>query len=117
MRSEAFSSNGRTYLAVVEGQVTSEDDALELVSACASHDTNLLLLPQEAISKEFTWLSTRVAGLVLGKLANYKVRTAAMFDFAQAEGAFVDFLVEARTGSDFRAFADQSEAVAWLTEG
>jgi hypothetical protein len=117
MRFNTHVANGSSYLVVTDGQLTAESDAVELVSACVEHDTNLLLLPQSAISADFRDLSTRLAGLVLGKLANYRIRTVAVIDSSDAKGAWADFLAEARNGPDFRVCATDAEAVNWLTRG
>lgn len=111
----AREANGQRYIAVSTGQIQAEDDALELVSACAEHDTNLVLLPQASLSADFLRLSTRVAGLVLGKLMNYGIKAAAVYDATQASGALADFLLETNQGRDFRVYPDESAAVAWLT--
>jgi hypothetical protein len=115
MRFDARTANDVTYVAVVDGKVTEERDANDAISACWSHETHLLFLPQSAISEEFRHLSTQVAGLFLGKLANYQVRTVAVIEDSSATGPWGDFLTEAKTGTDFRVCASEEEAVAWLT--
>lgn len=45
MKYAPVNKNGQIYVVVTEGQIQTEQDGLTLVSACAEHGTNLLLLP------------------------------------------------------------------------
>lgn len=109
--------DGKDYIRVVAGQLREEQDGLRLVTACAENGTNRVLLPADCLSEAFLHLSTRVAGLVLQKLATYNIKAVAVMDADQARGKFKDFLVEANRGKLFRAFDDAERAEAWLLEG
>jgi DNA-binding PadR family transcriptional regulator len=105
---------GMHYVVAAHGQVCKESDGLTLVNACVENDINLVLLPAASLSDEFRKLSTKVAGQVVGKLANYRIRTAAVLDPDTAEGALADFIVEANRSDQFHASASEEEAIAWL---
>lgn len=108
--------NGKDYIKVVSGQIREEQDGLHLVSACAENGTNKVMLPADCLSEQFLHLSTRVAGLVLQKLANYNIKAVAVMDAEKIRGKFKDFLVEANRGKLFHAFEDLEQAENWLLE-
>jgi hypothetical protein len=117
MEFSAIRRNGQVYVAVIGGQIQSEQDGIALVSACAEHDTNLLLLPVESLSDDFLRLSSRVAGLVLQKLINYNIKTAAVFDTKQLSKRFQEFVSESNKGQVFRVYTNLTDAESWLLEG
>lgn len=114
MEFTAIIKNGQVYVSVTGGQITTERDALDLISACMEHNTTLLLLPAACLPEEFLRLSTRVAGLVLQKLGNYNIKTVAVLDAANTSGHLREFLSETNQGRSFRAYASLADAEAWL---
>lgn len=117
MEFTAVTKAGQVYVAVTGGQITTERDGLDLISACMEHNTNLLLLPAACLSEDFLRLSTRVAGLVLQKLGNYSIKTVAVLDAAGTSGHLREFLYETNQGRSFRAYANLADAEAWLLGG
>lgn len=115
MRTQVLNHRNAMILEVIS-PITSEDDALDLVSACAEADTSNLLLEGPAISDGFLDLRTRVAGEFLQKLQNYHLRTAGVFPAERDySDRFREFLLEARRGQAFRAFVEHNEALDWLS--
>lgn len=106
--------HGDAYVKVVSGQIREEQDGIALVSACAEHDTNKLLLPAACLSDDFLQLSTRVAGHVMQKLANYNIKAAAVMGRQKIRGKFRNFLIEASRGKLFHAFEELEQAEHWL---
>lgn len=117
MEYTSVNQNGQIYVTVTSGQIRAEQDGLDLVSACAEHGTNLLLLPAACLSDDFLRLSTRVAGLVLQKLGNYNIKAAAVFDASNTSERFREFMSESNQGQAFRVYANIKDAQAWLTGG
>lgn len=111
---ELVSKHGKKYTMITQGQIQSEQDGIALISLCAEHGTNLLLFPCASLSDKFWDLSSRVAGLVLQKLANYHVKAVAVYDIHQASGALRDFLAESNRRESFHVYASQEEAESWL---
>ncbi|MFZ5965724.1 MAG: DUF4180 domain-containing protein [Bacillota bacterium] len=109
--------NGQIYVTVTNGQIQTEHDGLALVSACAEHGTNLLMLPSACLSEDFLRLSTRVAGLVLQKLGNYNIKAVAVYDVNNTSERFKEFLSEANQGQTFRVYDNFEDAESWLLEG
>jgi hypothetical protein len=108
---------GSAYLEIKSGQIREESDAIEIISACAEHGADKLLLPDACLSDDFLRLRTQVAGLVLQKLATYGIKTAAVVSQERVHGKFRDFLIEANRGNTFRAFESRDQAEGWLTAG
>ena len=99
----------------IEGRIEGVGDALDLVAACAEEQTDRLLLDGAHLADEFFDLSTRLAGEVVQKFQNYRIRTAAVFvDDGSYSEPFTEFIREARTSNDFRTFTDREAAEEWL---
>ena len=116
MEYEVIARNGQSFVRPLPGSVliAAESDAVMLVQFCAEADTDRLLLPAACLSPDFFRLSTRLAGLVLQKLANYRIKTAAVPDAAAVKGKFYEFMLETNRGQMFRVFDDEKQAAAWL---
>ncbi|MDR1430820.1 MAG: PadR family transcriptional regulator [Propionibacteriaceae bacterium] len=109
--------DGVRFVAVVRGQLRQDGDGLAIVTACVENDINLALLPASCLAEEFRSLSSRVAGSIVGKLANYRIRAAAVLDPETASGAFQSFALEANRGNQFHVTASEAQAIAWLKAG
>ena len=98
-----------------EGGIKSERDALDLVGFCGEYETHNLLLEAGGLGKAFTNLRTGVAGDVLLKFVNYRMRVAAvMTPEAVGDGRFSEFASETNKGAHFRIFYDRADAEDWL---
>ena len=97
------------------GQLERAGDANDLISACVENQAPRLLLHAQWLPPAFFDLRSGMAGEVIQKLANYRIRTAAVIppDPAHSD-RFREFLLEARKGSSFRVFDAEEEAVLWL---
>ncbi|MFZ7104099.1 MAG: DUF4180 domain-containing protein [Peptococcaceae bacterium] len=117
MEYTSTNKNGQIYVTVTDGQIQTEQDGLALVSACAEHGTNLLMLPSACLSEDFLRLSTRVAGLVLQKLGNYNIKAVAIYDVNNTSKRFKEFLSEANQGQAFHVCDNFKDAERWLLDG
>lgn len=107
----------QTYIVCLpgDGLLTSEQDALELVAACGETQTNRLLLSDGCLSPAFFDLRSGLAGAVLLKFSNYRIRAAAVIpDKVAQSGRFGEFVRETNRGSQFRVYPTREEAAAWL---
>jgi PadR family transcriptional regulator AphA len=59
-------------------------------------------------------LKSGQAGMVLQKLVNYQIKTAAVLSRDQIRGKFGEFVAETNRGHHFRVFFDRQEAESWL---
>lgn len=117
MNYKVIEKNTKKYVKCVSAEkpINTEQDALDLVAACGEHDTNLLMIHAEALSDEFFKLRTGLAGMVLQKFINYRVRTAVVLQGEiKFAGKFKEFIAEANKGKDFRVFNNAAEAENWL---
>ncbi len=106
------------YLAGPAGQalLAQAEGVTELVSACFSNGTRLLLLYAENLPPRFVDLSSGEAGIVLQKLQTYHIRTAIVLDLEQTPHSryFADMAAEANRGRDFHFCANREAAERWL---
>jgi len=98
-----------------EGQVENENDALDLVAACGENETALLMLHGENLSPDFFQLRTGLAGTVLLKFSNYRIKAAAVVTPDQVgQGKFYEFVLETNRGREFGVFYSREQAERWL---
>jgi hypothetical protein len=112
--------NGQSYLECDPqgGLIASEGDALDLVAACGENGTHNLLIHAANLPEGFFDLRTGLAGAVLLKFSNYRIRAAAVIETAKSsQGRFGEFAYETNRGNAFRIYADQPSAEAWLLQG
>jgi hypothetical protein len=101
-----------------EGQISSENDALDLVAACGEYQASRLLINAENFPEEFFNLRTGLAGAVLQKFATYMVKVAAVLPPEQAnQGRFGEMVLEAnRSNRMFHVFSEHEKAEGWLVK-
>jgi PadR family transcriptional regulator AphA len=96
--------------------IQGEREALEWVALCAENGTDRLLLNTDCLTDDFFHLSTGVAGAILLKFSNYRIKVAALSTPELVnQGKFRDMALETNRGSAFRIFYDHEKAEQWLT--
>src|SRR5262249_38596918 len=83
-------------------KLRSDRDAVELIGEAFQRGARLILIPVERLDEDFFRLRTRIAGEMVQKFVNYRMRLVIAGDIAQyvAESdAFRDFVYEANRGS------------------
>jgi PadR family transcriptional regulator, regulatory protein AphA len=118
MNTQLIQETGQSYLECLPGSILAgEQDALELVAACGEYDTDRLLLHAENLTPEFFQLRTGIAGGILLKFSNYRLKVALILRPEQVgQGKFQDWVLETNRGREFRVFFDRPGAVMWLLE-
>jgi PadR family transcriptional regulator AphA len=97
------------------GLIQSENDALDLVAVCGESETQNLLIHAANLPEAFYELRTGLAGVILLKFTNYRIRAAAVLDPAKSgQGRFGEFAMETNRRNDFRIYPDAESAVSWL---
>lgn len=100
-----------------EPPISSEQEALDLVAVCGENNTNLLLIHAETLSENFFKLKTRIAGMIMQKFVNYRVKTAIILPGdAKINGKFKELMAESNRGNDYRVFNNVAEAEKWLLD-
>ncbi|MBN1411379.1 MAG: DUF4180 domain-containing protein [Spirochaetales bacterium] len=117
MRVNISEANGKKYLEGIPGftLVRDENDAVDIMSAGAHERIDRLLLYAENLTEDFYDLKTRVAGNILQKFMNYRIRIAAVIPAEYLKGRFGEMVSEANSGNDFRVFQDKDKALDWLS--
>jgi len=95
--------------------IRTEDDSVEIVSLCGENNLSLLLIHEQALSEEFFSLKTGVAGTVLQKFINYKIKSCALISEEKlSKGKFREMVLESNRGRNFGAFKEREKALEWL---
>ena len=98
-----------------EEQLKREEEATDFISKCWENDTNYLVFYDKALSDDFFNLKTRLAGMVLQKFMNYKIKVGVIIeDEDRLNDRFREMILESNKGNDFRTFKDITEAENWL---
>ena len=94
------------------GPYETVDQFTALIGDCLGEGAVVLALPVEAIGEEFFRLRSGLAGEVLQKLVNYRIKLAIVGDVSrqvEASSAFRDLVVEAERGTDLYFVSDMAE--------
>lgn len=117
MSHQILENQGKKYLYFTSSGslIQREQDAIDIVSLCAEHDTNAVVLDGDILSDDFVKLRTGLAGAVLQKLGNYNIKAAVVIKGGQSFPArFQEMVSEHSTGNTFRIFTNLNDAVNWL---
>lgn len=117
MNYRILESQGRRYLHFTNSDslIQREQDAVDIITLCAEHNTSVAILDGDVLSDDFVQLRTGLAGAVLQKLANYNIRAAVVIRGRQNFPVrFQEMVYEYGTGSNFRIFSELEDAVSWL---
>ena len=95
--------------------IQTEQDMLELISACIENDTPNIIIYEDNFSADFFDLKTKLAGALLQKLANYHLRGAGIISLRKIKSErFKELIFECNRGHLFRFFEDKAAAEKWL---
>lgn len=96
-------------------RIANERDALDLVALCGEHEMDKLLLDGGCLDPAFVDLKTGLAGEVLLKLSNYRIRAAVIMPQERVgTGRFAEFVLETNRGNQFRVYSQCDDAEKWL---
>ncbi|MFJ7254228.1 DUF4180 domain-containing protein [Streptomyces sp. NPDC098085] len=88
--------------AQVGAPLRNEQDALDLIGEGLGHDAAWVAVPVGRLTDDFFRLRTRVAGGIVQKFANYRLKLAVVGDISrhtEAGGALPDFVRESNRGT------------------
>lgn len=98
------------------GLIASEQDALDWMAVCYENDTDRLMIGSANLSDDFFDLSSGLAGAILLKFANYRIRVAAVVPPERLNhGMFQEMMLETNRGNQFRIYSNRDLADDWLT--
>lgn len=95
--------------------IASSQDGLELLGNLYYQDFDRIIIHEENISPEFFDLKTGIAGEVLQKFSNYRVRLAIVGDFNEYQSKSIrDFIFESNKTGHINFVGTSSEALTKL---
>ena len=108
-----------TGVAVVEdadGLIRSAQDALDLIATVWHvYQCQKMILPKSALADEFFDLKTGLAGEILQKYTNYRMKLAIVGDFSvYTSKALRDFIYESNKGNQVLFLQTRAEALERL---
>jgi hypothetical protein len=111
--------NGETIALLESDEVLIYDvqSALDLMASVRYEtDADRIALDQSALDERFFSLGTRLAGDVLQKFVNYRMKLAIIGDFSgYASKALRDFIYESNNGSHVFFVSNEAEAIEKLS--
>jgi hypothetical protein len=106
-------------VAVVEkagGMIEKEQDALDLMAEAGNSGARAVILHAENLPAEFFDLKTRLAGDILQKFSNYRMKLAIVGSFEGYQSdSLAAFMRESNRGSLVFFVPDQETAIRYLT--
>ena len=113
---KVIEKQGHKFVEVVGDTTLIEDekDVVDLIGVCAGFDADRIMLHGGIFARSFFDLKSGQAGMILQKLVNYQIKTAAVLSRDEIRGRFGDFVAETNRGNHFRVFFDRQQAEAWL---
>lgn len=114
-----FRAIGETAIAEVIAAgivINSAEDGVDLIGNVYYRGFDKVILYQENVSPDFFDLKTGMAGEILQKFSNYRVRLAIVGDFSgYTSKALRDFIREGNTGKLVNFLSSREEAVNSLS--
>lgn len=117
MNYKIIENGTKKYLELVSAEtpLSTEQNAVDLVTLCLENDTNLLMLHNDTLSEDFFQLKTGIAGKILQKFITYHIKTAAIIPKNLVnKGKFKEMVLESNKGNQFRVFETKEDAESWL---
>lgn len=90
-------------------------DALDIMATVYYNACNKIIMQKELFSHDFFNLATGLAGEVLQKFSNYRIKLAIVGDFENVQSrSLADFIYECNTGSQVFFKKNEQEAITAL---
>jgi len=98
--------------------ISSVEDGLDLLGNLYYQDFDKIIIHEKNITTEFFDLKNGIAGEILQKFSNYRVRLAIIGDFAKYPSRSInDFIYESNKGGQINFVDSISEALIKLSKG
>lgn len=99
-----------------DAPIASGQDILDLMALCSEIQKGVLLLEEAHLSPDFFDLSSGLAGEIMLKLSNYRVKTAVVANLSAIPSQrFHELVYECNKGRQINFFPDHRSAETWLT--
>lgn len=116
MNYQIMEEKGKKYLYIKsrDSLIQSEQEAHDIITLCAEHDTYTVLLEGDRLSDDFVKLRTGLAGAVLQKFGNYIKVAVAIKGEQDFPIRFKEMVSELNKRNTFRIFTNLEDALSWL---
>lgn len=95
--------------------ISSAGDILDIMGEVSYHDCGGIIIHFDGFSQEFFDLNTGIAGEILQKFSNYRMRLAIVGDFTHLSGkSWRDFIRESNRGRSVNFLSSVDEAISVL---
>lgn len=120
MKTELIEKNGNTIASLTSDEKIIKDvqSALDLaMSVQYDTGTSRIAIPKETVVDEFFILSTGVAGEILQKFINYKIKIAIYGDYSTYTSKPLKYLIyECNKGKDIFFVSSKEQAIVCLSD-
>ena len=108
--------HGQSYAEAADREPLQMRDVNDVLSFCFEHGSSRLLLHSDNLPAGFFDLSTGVAGAILQKFRQYRIRLAVVWSPQEVKHSarFAEMAAEENKGSHFRMTEDREAAATWL---
>lgn len=97
--------------------ISNIEDGIDLIGNLYYQGFDNVIMLEENITQEFFDLSTKMAGEILQKFSNYKMRFAIVGDFSTYQSkSFKDFIYESNKHGQINFVNSKAEAVSALSK-
>ena len=117
MKYSVINKNNKSYIMYneIDRKISSEQDVMDIISACFGERISLVVIDGNAIADEFYDLKTKLLGMALQKFINYKIRVAFIIDEERVlSDRFKELVLEINKGHNFRTCQSMEVAEKWL---
>lgn len=107
--------NDKSYLMYDETKISSEQDILDIISACFGDRIDSLIIDGNTLSEDFYDLKTKLLGMALQKFINYNIKVAFIIEKDRViSDRFKELVLEINKGANFRVVHTIEDAEKWL---
>lgn len=118
MKIETHTINDTKIAEVISADtvINTIEDGLNLLGSIYYQDFDRIIIHEKNITPDFFDLKNGIAGEILQKFTNYRVRLAIVGDFSKyASKSVHDFIFESNKGKQINFVSSQSEAIKVLS--
>lgn len=117
MKYKVINRNNESYIIYdeIETKISSEQDMLDIISACFENRASSVIIDGRSFSEEFYDLKTKLLGMSMQKFINYNIRVAFIIEKERIlSDRFKELILEINKGINFRACSNIEDAEIWL---
>ncbi len=92
----------------MDEQIKSADDILDLIAEISFNDCNKIMIHSQSLHPDFFDLKTRLAGEILQKFSNYRMRLAIIGDFTEIKSRSLNDFIRESNDRGVISFVDST---------